>query len=66
MYKVFIESVCIYQTPQLDDAVAFALGVHRSSNVPHKVGVIELGSLIPTITFERHAQDPKDTGDVRS
>lgn len=66
MYKVFIESVCIYQTPQLDDAVAFALGIHRSSNVPHKVGVIELGSLKPTITFERPAQDPKDTGDVRS
>ena len=67
MYKVFIESVCVYQTSQLDDAVAFALGFHRSSNVPHKVGVIELGSLKPTITFERHAQEPeKASGDVLS
>lgn len=67
MYKVFFGSVCIYQTPQIDDAVAFALGIHRSSNVPHKVGVIELGSLKPTISFERLAQEPeKVSGDVCS
>lgn len=67
MYKVFIESVCIYQTPQIDDAVAFALGIHRSSNVPHKVGVIEVGSLKPTITFERSAlKDENPSHDVRS
>lgn len=65
MYKVFIESVAVYQTPSIEDAVGFALGLHRQSNLPHKVGVIEIGNVKPTIVFERSAKT-KDENEVSS
>lgn len=59
MHKVFFESLCVYQSPSLEDAVAFALGLHKSSNVPHSVGVIEVGKLKPTIVFRSSPVEDK-------
>lgn len=65
MYKVFFESVAVYKTLSVEDAVGFALGLHRQSNLPHKIGVIEIGNLKPTIVFERSAKT-KDEDEVSS
>lgn len=65
MYKVFFESLCVYQSPSVEDAVAFALGLHKSSNVKHSVGVIEVGHLKPSIVFRSVSleEDSKKDGD---
>lgn len=39
-YKVTFDSVVIVKNLPLEDSIQFALNLHRSSNVPHKVQVI--------------------------
>lgn len=39
-YKVTFDSVVIVKNLSLEDSIQFALNLHRSSNVPHKVQVI--------------------------
>lgn len=41
MYKVFFNSLEIYNADSLEDALAFALNFHRASNVPHTIKVYD-------------------------
>lgn len=57
MFKVFIEgaefkSVEFSQCNRLEDAVALALYLHRSSNVPHLIHVYDVDKDESKISFE--------------
>lgn len=41
MYKVSFESVEVYRSQSIEDALAFALSLHRSSNVKHDIRVYD-------------------------
>lgn len=41
MYKVFFGSTEIARFPSIENALAFALGLHQSSSIPHEIGVFE-------------------------
>ena len=58
MYKVFFQtdefnSIEFSRHVSLEDAVALALYLHRSSNVKHSITVFETEPLKNCITFER-------------
>lgn len=41
MFKVLFCGREIYSAPQVEPAIAFALEIHRISNVPHVVTVVD-------------------------
>lgn len=62
MFKVYFDSILIFNASNIEDAVAYALGLHRSSNVPHSIGVYDCESDSVSICFtSRKVED-----DVRS
>lgn len=40
MYKLFFNSEEVYRNLSLEETLAFALSLHRSSNVDHTIGVV--------------------------
>lgn len=62
MFKVYFDSVLVFNAGSIEDAVAYALGLHRSSNVLHSIGVYDCDSDSVSICFtSRKVED-----DVRS
>lgn len=53
MYKVFFESNEAYRSPSIEDALAFALSLHRSSNVSHTISVYDPEKESSVITLKR-------------
>lgn len=40
MYKLFFNSEEVYRNLSLEETLAFALSLHRSSNVKHTIGIV--------------------------
>lgn len=53
MYKVFFELNEAYRSPSIEDALAFALSLHRSSNVSHTISVYDPDKESSVITLKR-------------
>lgn len=58
MYKVLFESVTVYEAPSIEPCLAFALELHRISNVPHRIGVVDTASVV-VVKLEAVSKDGK-------
>lgn len=64
MYKVFFKDVEVFHSSTIEDALAFALSLHRSSNVNHVIKVYNPKEDNCAVTLINGNNEPLD--DVRS
>lgn len=58
MFKVFFDSLEIYNDISLENALAFALNFHRASNIPHSIKVYDPVKDDCVITLVRKPHKP--------
>lgn len=53
MFKVFFNDIEVFNAPNLEEALALALNLHRLSRIEHKIGVFDVSDdkSVVTLTF---------------
>lgn len=54
MYKVFFNSTELARFTSIENALAFALGLHQSSVLPHEIGVFEPEAFEASVILKRN------------